>query len=283
MFESMEFVIEGKKLQVLATGAGTPIMLLHGGGADSALVSWGGVAETLSKRFRVYMPNWPGYGNSEAREGVLRSEDLPTIIEELRIQLGIDRMRLVGISLGGIASMGYLLRHPSTTEAVVAFGCGGLQDWSVYHGMAWLLVKIPVIGRAMGTAQWKSLIKNEKLLRSSIKPLLPTFDSIPDELVKVVADELRGRKDHSVFFRWQRDEIRLSGLKTNFTPMLHSISKPVLLVHGTKDVAAPVKYARRAAGLIPGARYEEIEGAGHWIPREFPERTTELITEFLGS
>ncbi|MEM9456357.1 MAG: alpha/beta hydrolase [Myxococcota bacterium] len=266
---------------MLVGGTGEPVMLLHGGGADSALVSWGATAEALAADFRVYLPDWPGYGQSEPWDRTLRSEDLPAIVEQIRQTLEIDRLTLVGISMGGLASIAYALGYPDNVDRIVVFGSGGVQDWAPYHFIAWPLLHLPWLGRWMAQWQWKCLARYPALLRRSLRSLLPTHETVPEALVDLIAAELRNREDHTVFFRWQRDEVRLRGLRANFTSRLAELRAPTLVVHGTRDIAAPVRYARRAARLIPNARYEEIEGGGHWLPREFPERSGQLVREFL--
>lgn len=281
LFANKELLVQGRRLVVHTAGSGTPLLLLHGGGADSALLSWGAIAPELAQSYRVILPNWPGYGGSEPRGDTLRSEDLPDIVEELRRWIGVERIRLVGISLGGLASVGYALKYPHRAERVAVFGCGGVQDRAPYHAIAWVFLHLPLLGRAMAVAQWSSFAKNQKLLTKSLKSLFPTTEAVPAELPGLVAQELQSRSDQSVFFKWQRDEIRLGGLKTNFTDRLPDLACPVLMIHGTKDIAVPVKYARRAASLIHDVSYHEIDGAGHWIPREMPETAAELLRGFF--
>ncbi|MFW5689878.1 MAG: alpha/beta fold hydrolase [Spirochaetota bacterium] len=71
------------------------------------------------------------------------------------------------------------------------------------------------------------------------------------------------------------------GLRTNFTPRLGELSMPVKILHGDKDIAVPVRYARRAAQLIPGAVYREFAGCGHWLPRERPDDVVSEVVAFV--
>ncbi len=56
---------------------------------------------------------------------------------------------------------------------------------------------------------------------------VPTFTEVPDELVRLVQAELAGRSDHTVFFRWQRDEMRPRGFSTNLSDRLGDIAAAV--------------------------------------------------------
>lgn len=274
-----------RRLHVNTLGAETapPLVLLHGGGADSSLLSWGALIEPLSARFRLYLPDWPGYGRSEPRDGTLRSEDLPLIVENLRDHLQIDRLDMVGISMGGLASVAYALEYPDRVGRIAVFGCGGLQNKAPYHGLAWLFLHLPVLAEPLARWQWRVFSRRPKLLRNSLRALLPSFREIPSELVEMVQAELAARTDDLVFFRWQRDEIRLGGLKTDMSSRLGEIHAPVLMLHGTKDLAVPVRHARSAAGRLPRCRYVEFTGGGHWLPREAPQPAAErLVPFFLG-
>ncbi len=281
--ESRYLDVRGHRLHLHTLGEGAPLVLLHGGGADASLVSWGAIAPLLAPRFRLYLPDWPGYGRSEPWSDTLRSADLPDVLERIRTHLGLERLDVVGVSMGGLAALSYALAHPQHLRRAAVFGCGGLQDRAPYHALAWPILHLPLLGPALARAQWRTYARRPGLLRSSLKPLLPTFLKVPDDLVRLVQDELTGRSDHTVFFRWQRDEIGLRGLRTDLSGHLGDIAAPVLMLHGTRDIAVPVTYARAAADRLPRCRYVEVEGGGHWLPREAPELAAERLEAFFAA
>lgn len=106
---------------------------------------------------------------------------------------------------------------------------------------------------------------------------------MPDDLVRMVQDGLNARTDPTVFYRWQRDELGPRGLKTDLVDRLGEITAPVFMLHGTKDLAVPVTYAREGAQLLPNFRYVEFTGGGHWLPREAPELAAERLTAFFSA
>jgi pimeloyl-ACP methyl ester carboxylesterase len=267
------------KLRVFAAGRGKPVLLLHGGGADSALLSWGAVFDAVAEHARVFAPDWPGYGGSDPVHGVLTGELLVRVVEELRAELDLETVVLAGISLGGETSIGYALAHPRRVESMVLIGSGGMQRRAPYHALAWPMLHLPVIGRVMARAQWRLLERSRSLLGVSLKALLPSWEEIPDPLVDLIRAELDSRANPDVFFEWQRDEVRPGGLKTDYTPRLPQLRMPVTLLHGDRDIAVPVKNARRAAELIPTCDYHEYPGCGHWLPRERPDEVARRIVE----
>lgn len=88
--------IHGRSLRVFEAGHGDPVILLHGGGADSTILSWGDVCDPLSRHVHLYAFDWPGYGRSEPIEGVLTGERLVDTLEALIDHLGIARVNLAG-------------------------------------------------------------------------------------------------------------------------------------------------------------------------------------------
>ncbi len=281
--ESRWLEVRGHPLHIHALGEGPPLVLLHGGGADASLVSWGAIAPRLAHRFRLYLPDWPGYGRSEAWPDTLRSTDLPDIVDHVRTNLCLERLDLIGISMGGLATLAYALAHPDRIRRAAVFGCGGLQDRAPYHTLAWPFLHLPLLGPALARMQWRTYASRPGLLRSSLKALLPSFREVPDDVVLLVQDELAGRSDHTVFFRWQRDEMGLRGLRTDLSERLGAIAAPVLMLHGTRDIAVPIAYARAAADRLPHCRYLEVEGGGHWLPREAPELAAERLEGFFAA
>ncbi len=59
------------------------------------------------------------------------------------------------------------------------------------------------------------------------------------------------------------------------------MNHPVLLMQKEKDKAAPARYVKRVAELIPNVQYVEFEGAGHWLLREIPDQSLEHLFAFL--
>ncbi|MFP4484201.1 MAG: alpha/beta fold hydrolase [Spirochaetota bacterium] len=274
--------VRGHALRLFEKGSGEAVVLLHGGGADSALLSWGKVFDPLAEDLNVYAPDWPGYGGSEPINEVLTNELLLATLDALLARLDLDSPHLVGISMGGEAALAYALAHPDRVKTMTLVGSGAMQERAPYHALAWPILHMPLLAKPLAKWQWRMFARSPKLLERSLRALLPSWQEIPGELVQMIQDELNGRSKPEVFFEWQADEVRFGGLRTNFTPRLGELSMPVKLLHGDKDIAVPVKYARRAAQLIPGAVYREFAGCGHWLPRERPEDVVDEVRAFVG-
>jgi pimeloyl-ACP methyl ester carboxylesterase len=64
-------------------------------------------------------------------------------------------------------------------------------------------------------------------------------------------------------------------------PLYPTIGIPVLVVWGRDDAWIPVDRAHRLAGLIPGARLQLVDGAGHLVQLDRPEALTAALTRWL--
>jgi len=104
---------------------GDIVLLLHGSASNSA--TWLGDIPIWSRHFRVIAADIPGHpGLSEARGFALSSDATAAWLDSILDELGADRVRLVGMSLGGWAALDYACRHPGRVCALSLLSPGGL-------------------------------------------------------------------------------------------------------------------------------------------------------------
>jgi pimeloyl-ACP methyl ester carboxylesterase len=270
----------GQEVYLHTTGpvTGEPILLLHGGNIDHAMMSWGMTAKALANAgFRVYAPDFPGYGKSPAPQTRFTLELATQVIETLVEKLGLKDFCIAGISMGGGVGLGYTLRHRERVNRLVLVGAYGLQDKAPYHRLSSVLVRIP----GLNTLTRWMLTTSPRMLRESLKSIVRNPQALTDELVQEVMDALKHSQSIEVWSQFQRDEIRWSDVKTCFMSHLHEITCPVLIVHGSHDIGVPLRFAQEAARRIPNAQLEVFENAGHWTQRDQPERFNQLLLSFL--
>jgi pimeloyl-ACP methyl ester carboxylesterase len=117
------------------------------------------------------------------------------------------------------------------------------------------------------------------LLKESLKKIVRNPTQLTSELVEEVSEALKNKDSQTAFNQWQRHEMCWRGTRTNYTAS--QITQPVLIVHGSRDIGVPLAAAERAARLLPDARLEVFDGAGHWTQRDEPERFNRLLLTFL--
>ena len=120
--------VNGKDIFVAETGAGAPVVLLHGGGPGASGVSnYSRNIDALAENFRVIVPDMPGYGRSA--KGVDRTDPFGYLADHIRgmlDQLGIERAHLVGNSYGGACALRLALDTPERVDRLVLMGPGGV-------------------------------------------------------------------------------------------------------------------------------------------------------------
>lgn len=256
---------------------GTPIVFLHGGGTDHALLSWRDTLPALiAEGYRVYAPDHPGYGQSPLPKWPATLEHLGLYLKEFITALEVHHAALCGVSMGGALALGYTLANPTGATKLVLVGSYGLQDQTPAHAFSYLMVRTP------GFAKLNALFMgNRWLLKESLKQIVRNPTSLTPQLVEEVGESVENRNAQVAFRQFQQDEIRWRSNKTNYTPELTRITQPVLIVHGSRDIGVPLAAAERAAELLPHARLEVFEEAGHWTQRDEPERFNRLLLSFL--
>ncbi len=257
---------------------GAPVVLLHGGGTDNAMLSWRDAIPALVRAgYRVYAPDYPGYGDSPPGREPAVLENLGGCLRRLLDAWNVRRAALAGISMGGALAIGYALERPQRVSRLILVGPYGIQDEAPFHKLSYFLVKAPWLMDAF----WAMSRGSRAAARYSLNSIIKNPQSRTDALLEEVLQAMENRHSQTAFNQFQRDEIRWRGVKTNYTSRLGEIAAPVLIVHGDQDVGVPLEYARRAAQRLPNGRLEVIPNAGHWTQRDYPERFNRLMLEFL--
>jgi pimeloyl-ACP methyl ester carboxylesterase len=250
----------GTAIHYLDEGAGIPIVLVHGVGAD--LTSWDAIAAALAKRWRVIRLDLRGHGRS-GRIETCTLDDLLGDVEAVIDAVGAVPVHLVGFSLGGLIAQGIALRSPEKLRSV-----------SILSAVA---------GRT--EEERRRVVERARIVREQgIAAITAAADQ------RWFTDEFRRRHPEKV----QR---RLEQLKANHLPSyvaaytvfgesdlgpeLHRIGLPALVATGEHDVGSNVRMARFMHERIAGSELAILSGLRHSILLEAPERVTDLVESFL--
>lgn len=278
MPEAQQVQVDDSAVRYYTAGdEGPPVVLLHGGGTDSALLSWRDAIGPLADSYRVYAPDWPGYGDSQLPAGAITQDALLHCLDALLDTWGLEQVTLVGLSMGGGAALGYTLAHPERVARLVPVASYGLQDKAPFHKFSYLFLRIPGISRLT----WASIRGSRWVLRWTLKGIVRNPASLTDALVDEVYQVVQSPQPERSFYTWQMDEVRWDGLRSCYMPRLGEIACPTLIIHGEADASVPVRFAREAAGRIPNARLQIIPDGGHWIARDWPDAFNRALLDFL--
>lgn len=265
---------------------GAAVLLLHGGGADSAELSWGQVGPALAAAgHRVLAPDHPGFGQSPRADWALTQERLVRHVAELVDALDLEDYAVAGLSLGGGMTVGHLLDQPGRARTAVLLGCYGLMPRLAdgVFGRATHLLSFLLLRTGLLDVMTRSYARSDTAMERALRDLVRYPESRTPELVDAVLAEAATGTGLEVFGEWQRDQVLWNRLRTEYTARLASIRTPALLVHGSRDSGVPLARIETAADLLPDGTLLTVPGAGHWVQRDRPDLVIPAMLDHLRS
>jgi len=277
--ESLYVDAGGRRLHYLRAGApdDPPVVLLHGSGIDDAALSWRHAIPALAESYRVYAPDWPGYGDSPVPETDPDGAYYATVLRDFLAALPIDSPTLVGLSMGGAAALAVSIEAPERFRSLVLVDSYGLRDAVPGGTAAYVLANAPfarTMGRHLAGATPGGV-------RAAISPFVADFDALDPAFRSAVAERLSERDAGRAFVDFQRAEFSPDGVKTHFEGRLHELALPTLVIHGRSDPLIPLHWAEAAVRELPEGELAVIEDCGHWPPRERPQAFVDALVSFL--
>jgi pimeloyl-ACP methyl ester carboxylesterase len=249
-------VVNGTRVDMIERGTGRPLLFLHGeNGIEPALPA----IEALAKGARVIAPTHPGYGRSELPKGMRSVDDLSYFYLDLLDQLELRDVALVGVSLGAWLAAEIAVKSTARLSKLVMANAVGVKIGDretrdivdIFALTEKEFIDIAYCDPAVGTRDYKALPDAEVLAAAR-------------------AREATARLAWNPYFHNPRLKSRL-----------HRIRIPTLFLWGTHDRMLSEAYGRAYAALIPGARFEMIDRAGHFPHQEQPKAFAEKVLAFL--
>lgn len=264
--------LDGVRTRILDAGPrdGQAVVLLHGVGGH--LEAFGRLVSALAATFRVVAVDLPGHGWSDAPDRDYEVDGYLPHVHALIDELGLGRPDLVGLSLGGWIAGRLAITAPERVRRLVLVAPGGVRaDPAVMHAL-----------RTLSTAA--AAAPSTESVRARLEWLMADPSTVTDDLVATRL-AIYQRPGHAEAMRQvlclQDPAIR----ERNLIPPAEwaRITAPTLVLWGTQDATGPAQTGASLAGWIPGARFRQITGAGHWPQFERPEEVNSAISRFLGA
>lgn len=259
---------DGLRLHGVASGRGLPLVLLHGftGSTDT----WAGFRADLDREYRVVAFDLPGHGQSSAPEKHERysldrfAVDMANALD----QLALERVVVLGYSMGGRAALRFAGQYAERTAALVLISTSsGIRDETA---------------RRMRVASDEALA--ESIERDGIAAFVDRWERLP-----LWASQQVQSADWRSRLRSQRmnndpvglaNSLRGAGAGIAEPVVPGDIIAPVLILAGALDHAY-VEQGRTLAAELPDSRLEMVDGAGHAIHLERPESLARVVRTFL--
>ena len=255
---------------------GTPVVLLHGGGPGaSAWSNFGGNLPVFADHFRTLMLDQPGFGRS-ARPAVVghyftfAADALASLLDHL----GVEKVHLVGNSLGGGTAVRFALRYPDRAGKLVLMGPGGLS-LNVFapdptEGVSALMAFAapPGPSKEKMAAFLRTLVFNPKLITDELVDERYAIASTPEAMAAMAS---MGKSFYD-------PATAADGMLWREA---HRLRNEVLLVWGREDRVNPLDGALVALKQIRKAQLHVFGGCGHWAQLEKFDEFNRLAIGFL--
>jgi len=235
-------------------GDATPIIFLHGVGSDKFV--WRPQFEHFGRERRAIAFDYPGYGDSDPAPAGTTRDDYAAAILSAMDELGVARAHICGLSLGGVVAIA--MHHAAPDRCVSLI----LADTFAVHpdGRA-------IYDRSMAVTDLRAMAE----ARVDVLLAQPVDHAVRSEVVATMA------RIPLAAYRIGAEAVWLAGQADR----AGSIDVPTLVVCGTEDKVTPPSLSQALTDLVPGARYEAIEGAGHISNFEEPDAFNRLVGDFI--
>lgn len=263
--EQREMEITDGRIRVRLLGRGPPLLCLHGLSAHGG--TWLPAAGILADRRKVWIPDLLSRGGSTARPDVpYRLEDEVRRVRELARELGATPPVVVGHSQGAAIALGLAREDPAIRGLVL---CNPVTPWTRRPMMLDLLRSD--LMRRIGAGIFRPL--RRPLARLVLARAFGPAARVPSETVRAYcepyADGARVRALMRLLADWQPAELE---------DALPERSLAARVIVGDRDPRIELEPAERLAERL-GAPLTLIEGGGHVLPEQVPERVARAIAE----
>ena len=274
-----ELLIHGRRLAYREAGGDGPTVLLVHGITNSSR-TWTPVTERLAEHgLHVLAPDLPGHGDSQRRRGDHSLGATASILRDFLSVVDVERLTIVGHSLGGGIVMQFSYQFPEAVQRMVLVSSGGLgREVSLAVRAATLPFAEQVIGVGASWPMTRAAgLVGGALGRVGLKPG-GDFEEIMEGLTS-----LSDRERRQAFVRTARSVITPRGQRVLAEDKLYlAAGIPTLLVAGERDSVIPAEHTRAAGRLAPRSRLEIFEESGHFPHLEEPDRFADLVAAFVG-
>jgi pimeloyl-ACP methyl ester carboxylesterase len=268
----------GLRASVLEAGAGEPVLMVHGGGATA--VSLEPLLSRLQHQFHLLVPDRPGCGGTDFvdyRTVVLRDHAI-IFLEGILDHFRIDRVNLIGNSIGGYFGLVYALAHPERVRKLVFVGA--ITGLDRHAPILFRLLGVPGLNRLLAAT----------VARPSNWYMKQLFAFLVADMSHVTEEHLRIAYAQAVIPGAERSWLSsLEELTTilgvrprNYLfPELNRLQTPTLFVWGDRDKFSPSSIGEQACAVLPDARIVVVDGAGHLCWMDRTDDCVRAIVEFL--
>jgi pimeloyl-ACP methyl ester carboxylesterase len=255
--DSKMVTVSGVNVEMVDRGRGRPILFLHPG---IGIERNAPVLEHLAQSARVIAPSHPGFGRSDVPKWMNTIDDLAYFYLDFLEALDLSEVTLVGVSLGGWIAAAIAVKSTERLSRLVLANAIGIKP---------------------GDRETRDIVDIFALTDAELDALAYAdsnaarrdYKAMPDAEVMIAA------RNHEATARFAWSPYMHD---PKLRHRLHRIRIPTLFLWGANDRILSEAYGRAYCNLIPGARLDLIERAGHYPHLEQPEEFARRVYAFAG-
>lgn len=245
--------VAGLAIRVLVGGEGPRLIWLH---HSTGSLGWLPLHEKLSEKFRVVVPDLPGFGQSERPTWARHPRDIAMLMQRMAANHTSDPYLLVGHGFGGWIAAEMATMNPEALSGLVLVGAAGIQ---------------PNEGEIMDQIMWDY----EDYVKQGFSDDAAFTTAFGEEIDKELRELWDFSREMTARLTWKPWMFN-----RQLPPLLPEVATPSLLVWGEHDRVIPLDCAKQFEAALPNATLEIVSGAGHLLEMEQPETLAALITGF---
>jgi pimeloyl-ACP methyl ester carboxylesterase len=257
-------------------GSGEPFLFIHGFGAN--IFSWRYLVSPLSKRARLLLVDLKGFGSSpKPIDGDYSIYDQARLISRFALDNDLTSLTIVGHSYGGgvalVTSLYILDEAPQRLKRLI------LVDSIAYEQQLPQFIRIlrtPMLGRLI-----VSLTPKRLQVLAILKLAYYDDTKIPQEAIEEYAKPLNTPGGEQALLQTAKKIIPPD--VDALTIKYKRIRTPTLIIWGKEDRVVPLEIGERLNQDIPNSRLVVVDRCGHIPHEERPEKTLQIIEDFLAS
>lgn len=265
------------RAHVLEAGAGEPVVIFHGG--DGEAVNWAPLLGRLQQHAHVFAVDRPGFGLSDPFD--YRQVDIRAhageFVTSLLDALGLESATLIGGSMGGFFVLVTALDHPARVRRLILVGYALGLTKEVGTALQTIAGTPELAAHFMDGKDSMEAQHQQYRGMFGIDPA-----TIPDLYFETRIAGIRLPSEQGTWATLLPRLANLDGVRPEIYlgDELPHLQPPALVLWGERDMA-PAEVGRAITSRIPRSRFVDMPGVGHFPFLEAPDRTAELIAEFL--
>lgn len=264
-------------LRYREVGEGPPLLLLHGSGPGvTGWRNFGANVPTFAQHFRTLVLEFPGFGVSDDFGAPHPMMSAQTAVNAFLDGLGIDRVRIIGNSMGGFVATDFALQAPERVERLVTIGGAGTGIFSPTpgEGIKRLSEFVEEPSKDLLVAWLHSMVYDPALVTAAL--IEERWQQATDPATLENSRRMYGRAALA-----RMTEAMRSADSTPNWARLGSLDVPTLITWGRDDRVSPVDMALLPMRLLPQGEIHIFPNCGHWVMIEQKAAFEDVVSAFL--